>query len=564
MYKRQDLLIARPGYIEAGDLPPSDHIIEAVRRCRVLTTTSLRLARLLEERVGEKLQHKVVVCPNALELPVGWTRPPQKPQGIVFTQSHRLALGASREPVFAAVRELAQRQGLKIHYFGPPLEVLGRGVPELVGEVVHCGYLDFWRYHAVLAALPSMIGIAPLETVGDRETLDFVAGKSDIKMVEYAGFGHPSVYSAAPAYVDTDLRAGEVAENTYEGWSAALERLVDEGWAKAGDEQAAVHAARSMDRVAAEHWATALQRSQCPEARVAGPLLTRGRPRGSAWRLARAKRTAERGESPDLRRLLAGEYLKGEGLEIGALHAPLPLPAAARRRFVDRMTVAQLREQYPELADANLVEVDIVDDGERLGSIAARSQDFVIANHLLEHCQDPIGTIANMMRVLRPGGVIYMAVPDKIYTFDKDRPVTPLAHLERDHREGPQWSRRGHFEEWARLVNKAGDEAAVAAQADRLMAIDYSIHYHVWTRAEMLQMVAAVSKHLRFAVRESVTNGEEVIFILQKAGGAAALPCLHAASSRTAKLRYYLKSEGFVLTAQRSLAYLARRLGYRE
>ena len=50
-------------------------------------------------------------------------------------------------------------------------------------------------------------------------------------------------------------------------------------------------------------------------------------------------------------------------------------------------------------------------------------------------------------------------MPDKRHTFDIDRPVTPIEHLFRDFDQGPDLSRRDHFEEWARLVDKvAGGE----------------------------------------------------------------------------------------------------------
>jgi hypothetical protein len=48
---------------------------------------------------------------------------------------------------------------------------------------------------------------------------------------------------------------------------------------------------------------------------------------------------------------IAAAYLRGEGLEVGALHLPLKLPAEARARYVDRMTVEELRRHYPELPD---------------------------------------------------------------------------------------------------------------------------------------------------------------------------------------------------------------------
>ena len=87
--------------------------------------------------------------------------------------------------------------------------------------------------------------------------------------------------------------------------------------------------------------------------------------------------------------------------------------------YVDRMAEDQLRGHYPELSDFPLVKVDVIDDGEKLSTFEPGSQDFIIANHFLEHTQDPIGTMARFLEVLRPRGILFMAVPDKRYTFDK-------------------------------------------------------------------------------------------------------------------------------------------------
>ena len=216
------------------------------------------------------------------------------------------------------------------------------------------------------------------------------------------------------------------------------------------------------------------------------------------------------------REMIARTYLTGLGIEIGALHNPLKLPPAATVKYVDRLPVSQLREQYPELAEQELVDVDILADGELLESIADSTQDFVIANHFVEHCQDPGGALLNMLRVLKPTGILYLALPDKRCCFDSDRPVTSLEHVLRDHSEGPEWSRRGHFEEWARLVNKTAAED-VDTEIERLMSIDYSIHYHVWTPLGMLELILALRKLTAFEIELFFENdGVEVIFILRK------------------------------------------------
>lgn len=217
----------------------------------------------------------------------------------------------------------------------------------------------------------------------------------------------------------------------------------------------------------------------------------------------------------ELRNAVAGLYLEGSGLEVGALHSPIKVAAPASVRYVDRMTVAELRRQYPELDALPLVEPDIIDDGERLSTVADASQDFLIASHFLEHCQDPIGTVETMLRVVRPGGVLFLAVPDKRYTFDHRRPVTTLDHLIRDHEEGPAWSRTAHFEEWATLADDANIKGRSAQQ---LMDFDYSIHFHVWTQAEILELFAAMRTRyaLDFEIEVVVRNAIEVMIVLRK------------------------------------------------
>ena len=119
-------------------------------------------------------------------------------------------------------------------------------------------------------------------------------------------------------------------------------------------------------------------------------------------------------------------HLRGHGLEIGALHTPFNVPRGVEVKYVDRLDADELRRHYPELADEHFVRVDIVDDAETLATVAEASQDFVIASHVLEHCENPIGAIRTWLRVLKPGGVILLIVPDKRFTFDKVRPMTTL------------------------------------------------------------------------------------------------------------------------------------------
>lgn len=220
------------------------------------------------------------------------------------------------------------------------------------------------------------------------------------------------------------------------------------------------------------------------------------------------------------RAVFAESYLFGEGLEIGPLHQPIGMPRGARARYVDRMLTDDLRLEYPELAGWDLTDVEIVDDGETLTTVADESQDFIVANHFLEHTEDPIGTIRTHLTKLKPGGILFYAVPDKRFTFDFRREPTPLEHMVADHEQGPERSRREHYEEWARLVvpEESGDDPD--RRATELEEMGYSVHMHVWTQADFVRLILECRERFDqpFDIEATAQRGIEFIVVLRKRG----------------------------------------------
>jgi SAM-dependent methyltransferase len=221
------------------------------------------------------------------------------------------------------------------------------------------------------------------------------------------------------------------------------------------------------------------------------------------------------------RRRLAARLIAGSGIEIGALHSPFPVPRGARVRYVDRLTTEQLRAEYPELGAAPLVPVDLVDDGETLSKLADESQDFVIASHFLEHCQDPIGTLRAHLRVLRAGGILLLALPDRRHGVDRSRRATPLDHIVADHERGTKASRAQHYYDWVSLVDvPLGRVAAdqVDAHARALEHHGASIHFHCWTRDEFLVQLREIARRydLPGAVSEHRANQHEFLVALRR------------------------------------------------
>jgi len=269
-----DHLLCRPAYLAPDDLPDAEALTDALTACRVLTMPSWRLAGLLEQRAGVSLAGKARTCPNAVAFGGGGLRRPQRPVAVLLTQSHRLALTVSEGDVLGAIAEFAARRRLPLWCLGaqsPALRVAAASAGAALATLTPRSYR---QYHADLAAGPVVLGVAPLETHGDAQTNEFVSGKSDIKMVEYGGYGHPAVYSRAAPYVDTDIACGRRADNDHAAWTAALEELYEDGWQALVDEQRAVRERRDLERVAAESWWPALEAARLEEPVDAAKLLS--------------------------------------------------------------------------------------------------------------------------------------------------------------------------------------------------------------------------------------------------------------------------------------------------
>lgn len=220
---------------------------------------------------------------------------------------------------------------------------------------------------------------------------------------------------------------------------------------------------------------------------------------------------------PINRESIAQHYITGSGIEVGALHSPLLLPAGTAVKYVDFEASAELDEHYPELSDTTITRPDVISDMETLRGIDDSSQDFVVANHVLEHCEDPIKAVKSAARVLRSNGIAYFAIPDKRFTFDNERDVTTLEHLIRDHEEGPDVSLHEHYEDWCRHVDKLNGRE-YSDKVELLVKLRSNIHFHVWEYQDMMKLFVYLTSvaGVPLNVEMSFLTGNEVIWILRK------------------------------------------------
>jgi SAM-dependent methyltransferase len=184
--------------------------------------------------------------------------------------------------------------------------------------------------------------------------------------------------------------------------------------------------------------------------------------------------------------------LRGRGIEIGALYKPVPRHADMQVVYVDALPPDVLRARYPELEGETLVEPDLIDDAATLDKVPDGTCDFLIAAHVLEHLPNPILALRNWLRVLGPGGLVYAVVPDKRFSFDRQRVRTSLEHLILDYLRPSEQRDAEHFLDYAALVHNARGLEAIR-EADRLQSIGHSIHFHVFAPEDVVALVAWVS-----------------------------------------------------------------------
>jgi len=135
--------------------------------------------------------------------------------------------------------------------------------------------------------------------------------------------------------------------------------------------------------------------------------------------------------------------LEGHGLEIGPGYNPL-LPKAEGFwvETADYTDAAGLRTKYagnPHVEVERIETVDHVLDGGRslAQSIGAPGAfDYIVASHVIEHTPDMLGFLQSCETLLKPDGILLLAVPDKRYCFDVFQPLTSTGQVLQAHLDG--------------------------------------------------------------------------------------------------------------------------------
>jgi SAM-dependent methyltransferase len=290
------------------------------------------------------------------------------------------------------------------------------------------------------------------------------------------------------------------------------------------------------------------------------------------------------------------------GLEIGPYLQPTVRKDEGDVKYLDFYSTEELtaRERERRPAATVIPTVDYVVKSDDYYRHVTEQFDYVIANHVIEHVDNPVQWVIDLARLLRPDGVLFLAVPDKKYNFDRYRTDTTLSHLLCDYFRGG-----GEPREHGIDIQLHYDTAYVGKPIDLREKLDLARlrgaydekphpgrHNHVFQsetfvgrilrplqklglwKFKLLEFADAPSNHGEFYVvlrmgaeQVEVTMrdlygpaAEESLAAAEVANGAAGAPPLQSAEAREAEV---LRLRADLATARNELDALRRSLSWR-
>lgn len=213
---------------------------------------------------------------------------------------------------------------------------------------------------------------------------------------------------------------------------------------------------------------------------------------------------------------LVDHFCLGSGLEIGA--GKTPYSPRDRTTYLDK-----------NVDDKDATEnADIISDANTIPR-PDQAFDFVLSSHVLEHMPNTIGALTEWLRVLKPGGVLFLVLPHAERTFDRCRQLTSLEHHIRDHEQRADEADRSHFDEmkagW--LANAAGDTSGEEQYRREWGADPWDwdfriahgvLHYHVWTQNEIVRLLQYLGLAIVYVEEHVRERPDSFIVIARKSG----------------------------------------------
>ena len=128
--------------------------------------------------------------------------------------------------------------------------------------------------------------------------------------------------------------------------------------------------------------------------------------------------------------------------------------------------------------------IQYISEATDLKLIPDSKYEFIISSNCLEHVANPIKAIEEWTRVLKKGGLMFLALPNKEFCFDHNRSVTEFSHLLKDYQNNTSEDDLTHLDEILELHDLEMDKLAGSLEQFRERSLknfeNRALHQHVF------------------------------------------------------------------------------------
>lgn len=151
-----------------------------------------------------------------------------------------------------------------------------------------------------------------------------------------------------------------------------------------------------------------------------------------------------------------------------------------------------------------------------LSALDSERYDFVISSNCLEHVANPIKALKEWLRIVRPGGHLLLALPNKASNFDHRRPVTRFAHLLEDYHHDIGEDDLTHLPEILALHDLSRDAGSPSPEAFRERSLrnheNRCLHHHVFDP----ELMGTLCRHLQLEMILSDSSASDHFMLARK------------------------------------------------
>lgn len=184
------------------------------------------------------------------------------------------------------------------------------------------------------------------------------------------------------------------------------------------------------------------------------------------------------------------------GIEFGAFDLPTVEPGVGQCAVADVRSEIQLAQIFGVPLEQIATVDGIIEPRVETHRQIEHRVDYVILCHVLEHVPDVVEMLDDLARLLVPGGLLFLALPDKRETPDAERNSTTLSRLIERHVEkakGPSLTELAEFSlawrEDARIDYKTSMRDFYHALRSEQLFGSPDVHCNVWRDEEFAEQI---------------------------------------------------------------------------